>query len=149
MPFFDFYRQPTLQCLFSEHNAATGTKKLSPWIPLDKDKIPFLMKCCKEFPFIVQSQGNLTQLTDANCNLVCTTLYIPEKDMLIDDLIQGSTVGPLGVYLQKDKITEIINGNPYEILKTDDWTTRTYTAKFAIPGKQVKPLKTKTGETLF
>ncbi len=91
MPFFDFHLHPTLKSLFSDNNAATGAKKLSPWTPIDKSKIPFLLRCCTEFSYILQSQGNLAELIGSDCNLVCIALYIPEKDMLTDDLIQSSS----------------------------------------------------------
>ena len=143
MPFFDFHLHPALKCLFSEEDAAKQTKKLSPWVPLDKSKIPFLLKCCTEFPFILESQGNLAQLAASDCNLVCIALYIPEKDMLTDSLIQSSSNGPLNIYLQKDKINAIINGNPYTILRTDDWKTLTDGEQFGITNKKVKPLKTR------
>ncbi|MEO8413412.1 MAG: hypothetical protein ABI472_07115 [Ginsengibacter sp.] len=143
MPFFDFHLHPALKCLFSENNEATQSKKLSPWVPLDKSKIPFLLKCCTEFPYILESQGNLSQLAASDCNLVCIALYIPEKDMLTDNLIQDSTKGPLNVYLQKDKIDTIINGNPYTLLRTDDWPTLTDATQFGITNKKVKPLKTR------
>ncbi len=125
MPFFDFHLHPTLKSLFSDNNAATGAKKLSPWTPIDKSKIPFLLRCCTEFAYILQSQGNLAELTASDCNLVCIALYIPEKDMLTDDLIQSSTDGPLSVYLQMDKVNTLIKGNPYQLLRTDDWATLT------------------------
>jgi microsomal dipeptidase-like Zn-dependent dipeptidase len=143
MPFFDFHLHPTLKSLFSENNAATQSKKLSPWVALDKSKIPPLLRCCTEFSYILESQGNLSQLAASDCNLLCIALYIPEKDMLTDDLLQSSSNGPLGIYLQKDKINEIINGNPYEILRTDDWSTLTDAAQFGITNKKVKPLKTR------
>ena len=144
MPFFDFHLHPTLKSLFSDNNAATGAKKLSPWTPIDKSKIPFLLKCCSEFSYILQSQGNLAELTASDCNLVCIALYIPEKDMLTDDLIQSSTGGPLGVYLQMDKINSLINGNPYQILRTDDWATLTNAEQFGITNKKIKPIKTRS-----
>jgi Zn-dependent dipeptidase, microsomal dipeptidase homolog len=143
MPFFDFHLHPTLKSLFSENNAAKNLKKFSPWIPLDKSKIPFLLKCCTEFPYIIESQGNLAQLAASDCNLVCVALYIPEKSMLTDNLIEQSAKSPLGIYLQTDKINSIINGNPYSILRTDDWPTLTNATQFSITNKKVKPLKTR------
>src|SRR5258708_17711192 len=136
MPFFDFHLHPTLKCLFSDNNAATQSKKLSPWVPLDKSKIPLLLRCCTEFPYILESQGNLSQLAASDCNLVCIALYIPEKYMLTADLIQQSTSRPLGLYLQSDKINSIINGNPYQILRNDDWSTLTNAIQFGITNKK-------------
>ncbi|MVN22447.1 amidohydrolase family protein [Mucilaginibacter arboris] len=141
MPFFDFHLHPVLKSLFSEDVPATGLKKLSPWQKIDKRNIPFLLKCCTDFEYILQSQGNLAQLCVNDCNFVCVALYIPEKDMLTADLIQSSTRGPLGVYLQANKINAIINGNPYKILRTDDWVTLTNASKFGITDKKVKPIQ--------
>jgi len=140
MPFFDFHIHPTLKSLFSVDDQARGLQKLSPWVAIDRHRVPFLLKCCTEFEYIIQSQSNLLQLADSHCALVCVALYIPEKDMLTDDLIQGGTSGPLGVYLQKDKIDSIINGNPYQLLRTDDWSTLTDAAQFGIVNKKVKPI---------
>lgn len=141
MPFFDFHIHPTLKSLFSENDASINSAKYSPWTALDKSKIPFLLKCCTEFPSILQSQGNLAQLVESGCNLACVALYIPEKDMLTADLLEQSTKGPLGVYLQKHKMDTIINGNPYQILRTDDWSTLTDGGQFGVADKKVKPLK--------
>ena len=141
MPFFDFHIHPTLKSLFSENDATGQFKKYSPWTPLDKSKIPFLLKCCTEFPLILQSQGNLAQLAASDCNLVCVALYIPEKDMLTADLLEQSSKGPLGTYLQKHKMDTILNGNPYQILRTDDWPTLTDAVQFGISNKKVKPVK--------
>lgn len=141
MPFFDFHLHPTLKALFSENNAALNLKKHSPWVPLDKSKIPFMLKCCTEFEYILQSQGNLAQLAASDCNLVCVALYVPEKEMLKDDLLQNSTDGPLKVYLQKDKMNKLINCNPYKVLMTDDWSTLTNAVQFGITNKKVKPIR--------
>lgn len=140
MPFFDFHLHPTLKSLFSENDPALQHKKFSPWVPLDRSKIPFLLRCCSEFEYILQSQGNLAQLVAGDCNLVCVALYIPEKLMLTDRLITESSEGPLGIYLQKEKIDKIINGNPYELLRTDDWSTLTDALQFGITNKKVKPI---------
>lgn len=141
MPFFDFHVHPTLKSLFSENDAAKQLKKHSPWEPLDKSKIPFLLKCCTEFQYILQSQGNLAQLAASDCNLVCVALYIPEKDILTDNLLLQSTKGPLNIYLQEDKINALTNCNPYQMLRTDDWSTLTNAEQFGITNKKVKPIK--------
>ena len=74
MPFFDFHLHPTLKSLFSENDPAIPVKKYSPWVALDKSAIPFLLKCCTDFPYILQSQGNLSQLAASDCNLICVAL---------------------------------------------------------------------------
>lgn len=144
MPFFDFHVHPTLKSLFSENNSVLQTRKLSPWMPLDKSKIPFLLRCCTEFEYILQSQGNLSQLVASDCNLICVALYIPEKTLLTADLLQKSTESALGVYLQKNKITALMNGNPYQIICTDDWSCLTDAVQFGITNKKVKVIKKRT-----
>ncbi|MEP7320014.1 MAG: hypothetical protein ABI921_14760 [Panacibacter sp.] len=141
MPFFDFHLHPTLKCLFSDENPAQEMKKLSPWEKLDTRRIPLLLRACTEFPYILQSQSNLAQLANNECNLICVALYIPEKDMLDNKLIKGQTTGPLKVYLHPDKVQAIINGNPYQLLINDDWNTLTNAAAFGITDRTVKPLK--------
>jgi len=142
MPFFDFHIHPVLKSLFSDEVPAQGLKKLSPWVKIDERNIPFLLKCCTDFQYILQSQGNLAQLCFNDCNLVCVALYIPEKDMLTDQLLLDATGGPLSVYLQPGKLSEITNGNPYSILRNDDWITLTDAVNFGITNKKVKPIKT-------
>jgi len=141
MPFFDFHLHPTLKSLFSDNDATLNLKKHSPWVPLDKSKIPFLLKCCTEFQYILQSQGNLAQLAASDCNFVCVALYIPEKNMLEDNLLKKSTEGPLKTYLQADKLEKLTNCNPYQSLMTEDWLTLTNAAQFGITNKKVKPIK--------
>ncbi len=141
MPFFDFHIHPTLKSLFSENDPNGQFKKHSPWTPLDRSKIPFLLKCCTEFPYILQSQGDLAQLAASDCNLVCVALYMPEKDMLTADLLQQSTKGPLGIYLQQHKIDALLNGNPYQLLRSDDWPTLIDAEQFGITNKKVKPIR--------
>ena len=141
MPFFDFHLHPTLKSLFSENDAALQLKRHSPWVPLDKDKIPALLKCCTEFKYILQSQGNLAQLAASDCKLVCIALYMPEKDMLTADLLQKSTEGPLKIYLQADKLKKLRDCNPYEMLMNDDWPTLTDAVQFGITNKKVQPIK--------
>jgi len=141
MPFFDFHLHPTLKCLFSEDDAANNHVKLSPWTPIDTRNVPFLLRCCSDFQYILASQGNLAQLVYNDCNLVCVALYIPEKDMLTDKMITQAEQSKLGVYLQEKKITKIINGNPYQLLMNDDWQTLTDAAKFRITDKKIKVIR--------
>lgn len=141
MPFFDFHLHPVLKCIFSDEDAAKGLRKLSPWEKLDTRRIPLLLKACSDFSYILQSQSNLAQLAYNECNLICVALYIPEKDMLDNALIKGQANGPLNVYLQPDKVRSIIDGNPYQLLITDDWNTLTNNAAFGITDRKVKPLK--------
>ncbi len=137
MPYFDFHIHPTLKCLFSEDDPEKGYIHLSPWVPIDKSKIPFLLRCCTEFPYIIQTQGNLAQLAGTDTNLVCVALHMPEKAIISDDLIQSSTSGPMQAYLQKEKLDAIINGNPYKILVSEDMQTLTNVLQFGITDKKV------------
>ena len=140
MPFFDFHIHPTLKCLFSEDDPANGLTQLSPWVPIDKSKIPLLLRWCTEFPEIIQTQGNLALLSATDTNLVCVALHIPEKAIISDNLITTATNGPLQAYLQAKRIGEIINGNPYLILTTSDLDTLTNPQKFGVTDKKIKTL---------
>ncbi len=139
MPFFDFHIHPTLKSLFSEEK--DGFHKLSPWKKLDSKNIPFLVKCCSEIGYILASQGNLMQLNYNECRLICVALHIPEKDILTDPLMADASKGKLSAYLQPNKMAEITNGNPYQILLNDDWLTLTDATQFGITDKKVKPIK--------
>jgi len=147
MPFFDFHLHPTLKCLFSDDDLAAGLVKLSPWQQLDQHKIPFLLRCCSDFQYILQSQGNLQQLVDSGCNLVCIALHMPEKDILTSDLIRQSSTSSLKAYLQPKKIELLTNGNPYKQLIEDDLGTLTNAAKFGITDKKVKVLNKRADYT--
>ena len=140
MPFFDFHLHPTLKPIFSITNPATNSHKLSPWKVIDTTKIPFLLNWCSDFKYILQSQGNLRQLADTNCNLVCVALYIPEEDMLTDDMIKQGAKSKLGIYLQQSQVDAIVQGVPYDILTTNDWKTLTDAAEFNVTDKKVKPI---------
>ena len=137
MPFSDFHIHPTLKCLFSENDAATGLTQLSPWVAIDKSKIPFLLKCCTEFPDIIQSQGNLAQIAATDANLVCVALHMPERAIISDSLVQSATNGPLQAYLQKKRLDELNNGNPYLILASDGLSTLINALQFGITDKKV------------
>jgi microsomal dipeptidase-like Zn-dependent dipeptidase len=144
MPFFDFHIHPTLKSLFSDDAAASGKVKFSPWKKIDNKNIPLLLKCCTDFPYILESQGNLAQLVYNDCNLVCIALYIPENDMITDDMITQAEAGTLGIYLQKDKIDRIIKSDPFQLLMNDDWDTLTNATKFGINDKKIKVIRNRS-----
>jgi microsomal dipeptidase-like Zn-dependent dipeptidase len=143
MPFFDFHIHPVLKCLFSSNDAAHGFTQLSPWVPLDKAKIPFLLRWCSDFPEILQSQGNLAQLVNIDCNLIVVALYMPEYDILTASLIQGSTTGPLKVYLEGSRLNDLTTGNPFQILVQQNLYTLTNPASFGVTDRNVKLLQTR------
>ncbi len=143
MPFFDFHIHPVLKCFFSDEGPGPNDHKLSPWVKIDDRYIPKLLKWCSDFEYILQSQGNLAQLCNNDCNLICVALYYPEKEILAAKLVGDGSKGPLGIYLQPAKLQTLIKGNPYGLLESDDWVTLTDAAKFGITDKKVKPLKTR------
>jgi microsomal dipeptidase-like Zn-dependent dipeptidase len=140
MPFFDFHLHPVLKSLFSEKTETT--EKFSPWDKLKESDIPFLLRWCTEFERILQSQSNLSQLVVNDCNLICVAFYIPEQAMIDNDLVLSASKGKLKDYLQENKINAIINGNPYQLLKTDDWVTLTDATAFGVSDRKVKPIFT-------
>lgn len=145
MYFFDFHLHPTTKCLFSHDVAADpDVRKLSPWEFVDLRKIPFLLKWCTEFTSILETQSNLSQLAYNECTLVCSVLYIPEKQMLDHKLIWDGAKSKLKKYLHEEQIRHIIDGNPYEILINEDWPLMTDAARFGITDRRVKPIRKRT-----
>jgi microsomal dipeptidase-like Zn-dependent dipeptidase len=140
MPFFDFHIHPALKSLFSGGTAQNGYTALSPWTSIDQSKIPFLLKWCTDFQYILATQGNLEQLVDTGVNLICLALYMPEQAMLQASLIQDATKGPLKVYLEANRINELLSGNPFQILMNEQWVTLTNASVFGITNKGLKPL---------
>ena len=143
MPFFDFHIHPVLKCLFSSDDAAHGYTQLSPWVPLDTSKIPFLMGWCSDFREILQSQGNLAQLVNSDCNLIVVALYMPEFDILDAKLIKDTTKGPLQVYLQAPRLNDLKTSNPFQILLQQNLFTLTNPAAFGVTDRNVKLLRSR------
>jgi microsomal dipeptidase-like Zn-dependent dipeptidase len=143
MPFFDFHIHPVLKSLFSFSDAAHGYTQLSPWVPVDKSKIPFLLRWCSDFPEILQSQGNLAQLVDIDCNLIVAVLYMPEYDILDANLIKNSANGPLKVYLDGSRLNDLKTGNPFQILVQQNLFTLTNPASFGVTDRKVKLLQSR------
>lgn len=135
--FFDFHVHPTLKCLFSD-----PPQKLSPWNKIDIRLIPNLLRWCTEFEYILQSQASLTQLENNECNLVCIALYAPERALIDNSLILGEADGSLKVYLNKEKIEDMIQGRrqPYDLVVLDDLNTIFNAQQFGITDKKVVPL---------
>ncbi|MCU0419020.1 MAG: membrane dipeptidase [Cyclobacteriaceae bacterium] len=135
--FFDFHVHPTLKSLFSD-----PPEKFSPWENLDTRLIPDLLRWCTDFPYILRSQANLSQLWYNECRLVCVALYAPERQLLNNPLILGQSGKSLGVYLNRSKIENIINGTlkPFDLLLHDDLPTLLNPAAFGVTDKHVQPL---------
>jgi microsomal dipeptidase-like Zn-dependent dipeptidase len=139
MPFFEFHIHPVLKSQFSEKTATT--EKFSPWEKVRKQDIPFMLKWCTEFQYILQSQSNLSQLVVNDCNLICAVLYISEIGMIDNGLIKSAAKGKLSRYLQQPRIDKIIASNPYQLLLNDDLKTLTDAAQFGVTDRKVKMLK--------
>lgn len=139
MPFFDFHIHPVLKSQFSEQTATT--LKFSPWEKLRQQDIPFLLRWCTEFKFILASQANLSQLVVNDCNLICAVLYIAERGMIDNSMIRGAARSDLKRYIQNERIDKIINGNPYQLLLNDDLKTLTDAAQFGITDRKVKLIR--------
>ena len=144
MPFFDFHIHPTLKSLFSDEDATAGLSKLSPWQPLDTRNIPPLIKCCSDLSDILASQSNLAQLCNNDCNLVCVALYVPENDILVDEMIKQAEEGRLGVYLQQEKINKILHTKAPPDTVTEDLDTLTNPLRFGITDKKVKLIRSRS-----
>ncbi|MBL7740509.1 MAG: hypothetical protein JNK14_14925 [Chitinophagaceae bacterium] len=136
MPFFDFHIHPVLKSQFSEKT--TTTEKFSPWEKVRRQDIPFMIKWCTEFEYILESQANLSQLVVNDCNLICAVLYVAEPGMINNGLVKSAAKGKLSRYLQQPRIDAILNGNPYDLMMNDDLKTLTDAALFGVTDRQVK-----------
>ena len=141
MPFFDFHIHPVLKSQFSEKTATT--EKFSPWDKVRRQDIPFIIRWCSEFQYILESQANLSQLVVNDCNLICAVLYIAEIGMIDNTLIRDAAKGKLKRYLQEPRIDSIIAGNPYQLLMNDDLKTLLDAEQFGVNDRKVKMIKKK------
>jgi microsomal dipeptidase-like Zn-dependent dipeptidase len=142
MPFFDFHIHPVLKSQFTEKTATT--EKFSPWEKVRRQDIPFMMRWCSEFEYILESQASLSQLIVNECNLICAVLYISEIAMIDNSLIRDAARTKLKRYLQEARINKIINSNPYQLLLNDDLKTLTDAAQFGVTDRKVKLITKKT-----
>ena len=142
MPFFDFHIHPVLKSQFSENGV--GTEQFSPWEKLRKEDIPFLLKWCTEFSYILESQANLAQLVVNDCNLICAVLYIAEGGMINNSLVKAAAKTKLKRYLQEERIRKILEGNPYRILVEEDLPNLLNPLQFGVADRHVKMITNET-----
>jgi len=145
MPYFDFHVHPTLKSFFSEDDAANNLKKLNPWVNIDLHNVECLIRNCTDFPFILQSQANLAQLLQEPGSLICVALYMPEKAMTIDKLLNTqANKTKLGVYLQPGRLnklnTDAIPVYP-DLLYEDLEQVLLNPARFGVTDRKIIPLK--------
>ncbi len=76
MAFFDFHMHTTLKSFFS-----VGDKKLNPWEKIPEKHIP-LKLCADLAKYLLQSQGDLRQLSDVGCNLFGFAFFFPDTAMV-------------------------------------------------------------------
>jgi microsomal dipeptidase-like Zn-dependent dipeptidase len=138
MPFFDFHLHPTLKSMFSQ----TATKT-SPWENFDVTTIPWLLKWCTDFQYILGSQSNLAQLANSGCNLVCVALHAPERGMTKDKFLNQQAKGSLSKYLDPVEL-EIINRtdtSPYALITDNLENVLMKPERFGIMDKKIVLLK--------
>ncbi|MBV4360499.1 amidohydrolase family protein [Pinibacter aurantiacus] len=141
MPYFDFHLHATLKTLFSQDSSKT-----SPWDKFDVKAIPWVLKWCSEFEYILTSQSNLTQLIKNNCNLVCVAAYAPERAITADPFLNKQAKGTLSRYLNPNQL-DFLNGvnganpNPYQVVKEDILKVLLDPARFNVQDKKVVVLQ--------
>ena len=67
---------------------------------------------------------------------------MPEYAILNAKLLRQTTDGPLRVYLEGARLTELSTGNPFQLLVTQNLVTLTDPAVFGVTDRQVKLLQT-------
>ncbi len=137
MPYFDFHVHPTLKCMFSEANAKT-----SPWVDIDVKKIPWVLRWCTEFEYILGTQADLRVLNENKADLVCVAIFVPERGMTNNALILQQAKGTLHPYLNYERLQKINNEvlKPYPDLVNEDLDVLLNAKRFGITDKEVVPL---------
>ena len=137
MPYFDFHVHPTLKCMFSEANAKT-----SPWVDIDVKKIPWILRWCSEFEYILGSQADLRMLNESKADLICVAIFVPERGMTNNSLILQQAKGTLHSYLNYDRLQKINNETlkPYPDLVNEDLDVLFNAARFGVTDKEVVAL---------
>ncbi len=137
MPYFDFHVHPTLKCMFSEADAKT-----SPWVDIDVKKIPWLLRWCTEFEYILGSQADLRMLNKNKADLIVVAIFVPERGMTENDLILKEAQTKLQVYLNPERLKKMNDGTlkPYPDLVNEDLDVLLNAQRFGITDKQVVAL---------
>jgi microsomal dipeptidase-like Zn-dependent dipeptidase len=137
MSFFDFHLHPTLQCMFSEADSKT-----SPWIDIDVKKIPWFLRWCTEFEYILGSQADLRMLNESKADLLCVAVFVPERGMTTNSLILKQAQGTLSAYLNPKRLDKINNETlkPYPDLVNEDLDVLFNPARFGVTDKQIVAL---------
>lgn len=138
MPFFDFHLHPTLKCMFS-----LDSKKTSPWVDIPVKAIPWPLRWCSDFEYILCSQSDLDQLSTEQCNLICSALHAPERGMTTAKLLLQQAKGSLSQYLNPDEL-KIINDpatSPYKLVLDDLEQVLLNPGRFGITNRKVIVLK--------
>ena len=137
MAFFDFHVHPTLKCMFSEKDSKT-----SPWVDIDVTAIPWVLRWCTEFEYILESQANPRQLNAVGADLICIALFVPERGITNSSLVLKQANGTLHSYLNPARLAKINDGTlkPFPDLIDEDLEILTHPEKFGILNKKVIPL---------
>lgn len=141
MPLFDFHVHPTLKCMFSEADAKT-----SPWVDIDVKKIPWLLRWCTEFAYILGSQSNLLQLSADGPSIICAAIFVPERGMTNNSLILKQAEGTLQTYLNPSRLKKINDETlkPFPDLVNEDLNVLLNAEQFGITDKKIKILSKQT-----
>ena len=137
MGYFDFHVHPTLKCMFSE-----ATSKTSPWVDINVKKIPWVLRWCTEFEYILGSQADLRMLHASGTDLLVVALYVAERGITTSPLILGQAKGTLSTYLDPIRLQQMNDGTlkPYPDLVNEDLDVLLNAARFGITDKEIVPL---------
>lgn len=138
MPFFDFHLHPTLKTMFSQDSSKTD-----PWQKINVKAIPWVLRWCSDFEFILCSQSNFAQLISSGCNIVCIALFAPERGMTTDKFLNSQAKGTLSKYLDPAELDRINlpTTRPYQLVLEDLEKVLLNPGRFGITDKKVVLLK--------
>jgi microsomal dipeptidase-like Zn-dependent dipeptidase len=123
--------------MFSEADSKT-----SPWVDIDVRKIPWILRWCSEFEYILSTQADLRMLHKNKANLICVAIFVPERGMTDNNLILKQAEGTLQCYLNPARLKKINDETlkPYPDLVNEDLDVLFNAARFGITDKQVVAL---------
>ncbi|MEO8771250.1 MAG: hypothetical protein ABI402_14240 [Ferruginibacter sp.] len=134
MPFFDFHLHPSTKGMFSQDSSKTN-----PWQTIDIKSIPWAIRWCSDFQYIIGSQSNFSQLVNAGANIVCIAVIAPERGITEDTFINKQAKGTLSRYLDPVEL-EIINNldtSPYRMILDDLKNVIMNPGRFGITDKKI------------
>jgi microsomal dipeptidase-like Zn-dependent dipeptidase len=118
------------------------TAKTNPWTTINPKVIPWILRWCSDFEYILCTQAGLGQLSDVGLNLICVPLYVPEWGIIKDKFLNKQAKGSLSAVLDPVQLEQMTSdtANPYALARKDIDGVLLNPQRFQVQNKKVKPL---------